>query len=220
MYIQNHERKWDKLHSYENLRLKYPSEQVIRFVKGNFKIPEKCKILDLGCGSGRHIICLLQEGYDVSGIDFSKECVDYTNALTKQYGMNTTVLQASALSLPFKNESFDAVIAHGVLLYLTSDDISIAIEEIHRVLRPGGKALVVVRAIGDRRYGKGEVIENNTYRMTDDTTNEEGLVIHFFDEDEIHKLFGKFSKIQIGFNKCSLSSLTDYDYDYMITVVK
>ncbi|WCF07924.1 class I SAM-dependent methyltransferase [Paenibacillus thiaminolyticus] len=220
MYIQNHERKWNEIHSLEALRLKYPSEQVVRFIKGNFNEAPNSRILDVGCGSGRHIFFLVQEGYDAYGIDFSKECVDYVNERIKQYGKESIVQQASALKLPYDSDFFDGIIAHGVLLYLKYEDIITAVTELHRVLKPQGKALIVVRAVGDRRYGQGEQTERNTFRMIHDNTNEKGLLIHFFEKEEINELFRNFASVQIGVNRSSLHSVNEYDYDYIITVQK
>lgn len=220
MYIQENERKWNEVHSIESLRLKYPSEQVIRFVKGNFRDPGKAHILDVGCGSGRHVAYMLEEGYQVSAIDFSEECVQTTLNLTENFNRKGIIAQASAQSLPFRDNFFDGVISHGVLLYLKYQDIAEAINEIYRVLKPEGKALLVVRAVGDKRYGKGEVVERNTFRMVGNQTNEEGMIIHFFEENEIHELCKLFSSINIGFSKSSMNSTREYDYDYLITLEK
>ena len=53
----------------------YPNDQVIRFVKKNFSIPEQTTILDFGCGGGRNTIALLNEGYHVIAMDYTDSAI-------------------------------------------------------------------------------------------------------------------------------------------------
>ncbi|QAY67769.1 class I SAM-dependent methyltransferase [Paenibacillus protaetiae] len=221
MYLQQQEQKWDVLHRNENLRLKYPSEQVIRFIKSSFKgSPENFHIADLGCGSGRHVLFLLNEGFRVSGMDISRESIDYLTGIAAPYRNKADLQQGSLTELPYSDASLDGVICHGVLLYLNADDIQKAIGEIHRVLKPGGKAIIVVRSIHDMRYGKGTAVEEHTYQLTDNFTNEEGMVMHFFTVEEIHRLFRPFASMQIGISEMSMGSLEQYNSDYIVIVTK
>ncbi|WP_255414983.1 class I SAM-dependent methyltransferase [Cohnella sp. AR92] len=221
VYLNNQRDKWDLVHSIERLRLKYPSEQVVRFIKSNFSSDiSNTRILDLGCGSGRHVAYLLGAGYQVAGMDISQESVACTQSIIASNGWSADVVQGSMTQLPYKDQSFDGLICHGVLLYLKVIDIQAAINEMFRVMKPGARALIVVRSVKDMRYGKGDELGDNTFLITDNFTNEEGMVMHFFTEEEIRSLFASFTNVQVGISEMSMKSLEDYNSDYIIIVTK
>lgn len=83
--------------------------------KITFKLIKKLKnvktVLDVGCGPGAYCAELHKKGYDVTGIDYSKNVID--RAKKEHLKMNFDV--GSAYNLPYKNESFDLVICIGLL---------------------------------------------------------------------------------------------------------
>ena len=95
------------------------------------------EVLDAGMGGGRILAELARSGWTVSGIDASIEMVSV--ARKQLQGRAARVEQASIELLPFADESFDAVVATGVLEYA---DVQRAVRELRRVLRPGGLAVV------------------------------------------------------------------------------
>lgn len=93
--------------------------------------------LDAGMGAGRLLAELAERGWAVSGIDASAEMV--TAARSRLPGAASRLVQGKIESLPFADESFDAVVATGVLEY---SELERALRELARVLRPGGLAVV------------------------------------------------------------------------------
>ena len=220
MYLKEHKLKWDQLHESVRFQPKYPNESVIRFVKMNFPDSKETKIMDLGCGAGRHVVFLASEGYSVTGVDLSKTGLDRTGVWLKAAGLHAELVEATVTDLPIPSDSFDGVISYGVILYLSFDDIKRAISEIHRVLKTGGKAFVMVRSTKDMRFGEGTEIESNTFKIQGNDTNEEGMIMHFFTEDEIRELFHMFIEIKIGFVSMSMDSLEHVNVDYLIHLTK
>jgi len=95
-------------------------------------------VLDLGCGIGRLASVLKQRGSGVVGIDFS-----YAMLKRAAHELDLPV-QADATSIPFRSDTFGAVVTSGVLQHLPTDTaFELALMEIARVLRPGGRALFV-----------------------------------------------------------------------------
>jgi len=108
------------------------------------------RVLDLGCGAGRHTFgALLRSAHTIS-VDLDdvvlKDTAGMTAAMRQEDEiepqLTTGCVQADALHLPFANESFDAVIASEVLEHIRQDDRAFA--EIGRVLKPGGRVAVTV----------------------------------------------------------------------------
>jgi SAM-dependent methyltransferase len=103
-------------------------------------------VLDVGCGTGTLAALAKQRvGQDgqVEGIDASPEMVALANAKAASNGGDVQYQEAFAQALPFEDSTFDIVLCTMVLHHLPNGDRAEAIAETHRVLRPGGRLLVV-----------------------------------------------------------------------------
>ena len=96
-------------------------------------------ILDLGCGTGELASIFLKAGYDYVGIDIEPERIKYAR---KAYPKGTFhVMDASHLR--YRDGHFDQILVTGVLHHLTDEEVRSIVAEMRRVLRPGGRALVM-----------------------------------------------------------------------------
>lgn len=193
---------WENLHRQDRFRPKYPSEVVVQFVLRTFKRNSENKVLDLGCGAGRHIFFMVNENIDTYGIDVSREGISYTNRLLNEYNLKANLEVSSVEKIPYVDNYFDGIICYGVLYYCDSSEIKNAVKEIYRVLKPCGKALIVVRNTKDYRYGNGKEIEKNTFLIEENNLhkcsfNENGMKMHFFTLEEINELFQEFSCVTV-----------------------
>jgi len=94
-------------------------------------------LIDLGCGTGRHLELLAAEGYHVAGLDRSPVMVSQARARLEPY--QASVVQAEVTSPPFGEEFDVAIMMFSVLGYQVTDEaMSAALAAVHRVLRPGG----------------------------------------------------------------------------------
>lgn len=104
------------------------------------------KVLDVACGSGRHISELAKRGYECTGWDFTPERIKLAKERVKREGLSIQLQQGDATQLNYENE-FDAVLALYVLFLLPNDDdVSKCLRLIHRALRSGG---ILVSNIGN-----------------------------------------------------------------------
>jgi ubiquinone/menaquinone biosynthesis C-methylase UbiE len=114
---------------------KGPSPYVEEFTR---YLKKRDKILDAGCGSGRDSVFLAKKGFEVCGIDFSKEAIK--KAKEKFGAKNLRFLVGKVENLPFKKRFFDGVYSGYVLQHASLKKTA---SEIARVLKDGGIAYLI-----------------------------------------------------------------------------
>ncbi len=100
------------------------------------------RVLEIGLGFGTVGERLSQEAKSYVGLDLSSGPVSMLSYRQRLRDLKSRAVVGNALTLPFPSESFDAVVAIGCLHH--TGNFPGAIEEVHRVLRPGGHALLMV----------------------------------------------------------------------------
>jgi SAM-dependent methyltransferase len=113
-------------------------------------VRDGCRMLDLGCGGGRHAYEAWRRGATVVALDLDEQelkgvCYVVSEMLDAgelPHGRQGGPVRGDALSLPFADAAFDCVVASEVLEHVWDDRGAIA--ELVRVLRPGGRMAVTV----------------------------------------------------------------------------
>lgn len=100
------------------------------------------KVLEIGCGLGTDGAQFAAAGAVYTGVDLTGAAVELARRRFGLFNLPGTFATADAEKLDFKDESFDLVYSHGVLHH--TPDTQKAINEVHRVLRPGGRAIVML----------------------------------------------------------------------------
>lgn len=108
------------------------------------------RVLDMGCGGGRHAFALYRRGADVVALDMSEHDLREVDTMFQAMasegeageGATATAVRGNAYALPFADDSFDRIIAAEVLEHLPAD--TDAMSELFRVLKPGGLIAVTV----------------------------------------------------------------------------
>jgi ubiquinone/menaquinone biosynthesis C-methylase UbiE len=111
------------------------------------------KVLEIGCGLGTDGAQFARAGADYTGIDLTEAAIDLARRRFALSGLKGDFRVSDAEKLDFPNDSFDIVYSHGVLHH--TPDIESAISEIHRVLKPGGRAVVMLYHRGSYNYRIG-----------------------------------------------------------------
>ncbi|MFP4416153.1 MAG: glycosyltransferase family 9 protein [Chitinispirillaceae bacterium] len=99
------------------------------------ELQKQARVLDAGCGWSVFPLYLAQEGMKVSGCDVDIPTTDFQD-------LPLTYVRGDILDLPYHNDYFDAVFCISVIEHLGHDKIPQALDELRRVLRPGGKLLL------------------------------------------------------------------------------
>ena len=222
--MQNIKKKWDNNHKNPALRTEYPNELVVSFMNSYFprelSSRKKISILDIGCGSGRHVKLFAENRFRVFGIDFSKSAIFNTKNLLRKNNLRAELKCSSMHNLPFKDNYFDGVLSFGVFYYSDSKGMKKSIKEMYRVLKKGGTGFINIRSTNDYRYGKGKKIEKNTYVLNIKDTNELDLKIHFLNRNQLRNYFKQFKKIEIKKNEFSYKNVRMLNSDWLVRVIK
>lgn len=155
------------------------------------------KVLELGCGNGKTAAALLEKDVHVIGLDQSAPALVRCNLSVPS--LSGRLVQGDLRGLPFREGCFDVIVCIHVLEHLSEEGRRTAIEEMIRLLRPGGRLLFQSFSVSDMRFGKGEELEERTFRRGD------GISYHYFNDNEVETMFDAFTKVEMGHRSISKS---------------
>lgn len=119
-------------------------------VAADFAGARGLKVLEVGCGLGTDGAQFAEAGADYTGVDLTDAAVELARKRFELFDLPGRFQPADAENLDFPDGSFDLVYSHGVLHH--TPETGKAIREIHRVLRPGGRAVVMLYHRGSYNY--------------------------------------------------------------------
>lgn len=205
-------KQWNEVFKKHGKVFLEPQEDMAR-IADIFKKSGVKKVLDLGSGTGRHIVFLAKNGFDVYGIDIAEEGIKITKEwLIKEKLQADLRISSFYRKLPYKDNFFDAVISTAALHHEKIENIRKAILEIERVLKPGGLVFITFRKRKFRKfYPKFTIVERygrqkSRYKVIDSRTYvpiegpEKGLIHYLFNKKLIRKEFKNFKIIDIWVN--------------------
>lgn len=100
-------------------------------------------VLDVACGGGRITVPMLRRGCNVVGTDFIKEFEPKIRQHEQEFKGDFKFIESEMTALPFRDKSFDAVSCVNSIIYLKDiSEIRVAIKEMSRVIKPGGKLFI------------------------------------------------------------------------------
>ncbi len=151
------------------------------------------RILDLGCGTGRHTLYFARRGFKLTGLDQSGAAIERAKKLLKQKGASANLRSWDMISTlnPYDNSFFDAIIAIKVIHHTTMMKIRRILAEITRITKRGGllhlNSPTYEKAIGLKKRGaKSDEVESGTFLPHEG--EERGILHHHFTETELREL--------------------------------
>ena len=205
--MNDYKSQWDEsYHRFENT-LFYPSEAVIRFVNKfirrriafnsysrTFSTPPR--VLEIGAGSGRHMVYLAQSGFRPTGIELSSVACEQARALLIDSGVPDDaydILNASATMVPFDSGTFDYALSVSTLDSMPTATARLVVNEVHRVLKPG--ALFFADVISDDFLRPGELDRDGDQLVSD--MHEYGTIQSYYNEPKVRDVFSAFRIVDL-----------------------
>lgn len=185
----------------------YPPEELVRFIARSFRsVPNKSdiRVLEIGCGPGPNIWYLVREGFTVAGIDGSQTAIRQAGERLMADGLpyekpHVDLKVGNFASLPWADESFDAIIDVEALYANLMANIRDSIAEVRRTLKPGG--LFFGKMFGTQTTGSdsGEMLEHGTMRNPRIGPCAGNDISHFFMREEFDELFHGFKELYVDY---------------------
>lgn len=178
------------------------------------------RLLEVGCGMGTDLLQFARGGARVTGVDLTPRSVEISRHHLAIYGERGDFALTDAEKLPFGDETFDVVYSNGVLHH--TPGTATAVQELHRVLRRGGQARVMLYHRGSLhywlqiilRYGllRGELLRGNSPNeiMSQYVEFNEGggrPLVKVYSRREARKLFSMFAEVTVRVEQLTRSEL-------------
>jgi len=145
-------------------------------------------VLEVGCGAGVDLARFARNGARVTGVDLAQSAIDLATANFAQQGLEGEFKVADGEQLPFADDSFDLVYAHGVVQYTANPQR--LVEECRRVLKPGGRAIFQV-------YNRVSWLNALSKLMKVGLEHEDAPVLLRFSIGEFRRMLGRFRRVTI-----------------------
>ena len=150
----------------------------------------------MGCGIGRHIVYLVENGFNVIGLDLSKTAIskailylNFKKISKKKYKL----LNSSSDNIDLPKNSIQYIISHGTLDSMPTKQIKGTVNEIYRVLKKNG--LCYVDLMSDKVKRKGRFVNNYDQKISEN--HEKNTFQSYFNLKRIKKIFKNFKIIEI-----------------------
>jgi len=187
--------EWNKILLEEWYSQEEPDEIVINFAKLLKNKKLKMRVLDLGCGAGRHEVFMAKQGFEAHGTDISETGLKLTKQRLERQNSEVYLVKCDMKALPYVDSCFDAVVSLHTIYHQKFKGLQKTVSEIHRILRKRGLILINFLSKRTYSYGKGAEVEEDTFIEQEGV--EEGVLHHFTDKEEIDNLFKNFKLVNL-----------------------
>lgn len=185
-----------------------------------FKNFPGARLLEIGCGMGTDLLQFSRGGAHCVGIDLTPRSIEITQHRFKLYGADGVFMISDGEHLPFDDESFDVVYSNGVLHH--TPDTKGAVREVHRVLRPGGTAKVMLyhrhslnywveivlrRGVLGGEFLRGRSTEEIMSRVIEYSDHEARPLVKVYSRKQATSLFGLFKDVKVEVEQLTRAEL-------------
>jgi len=185
-----------------------------------FKDFSGAKLLEIGCGMGTDLLQFARGGARCIGLDLTPRSIEITRHRFALYGASGVFLVSDGERLPFGDDSLDVVYSNGVLHH--TPDTDGAIREIHRVLRPGGSAKVMLyhrnsinywveiilrRGLLGGDFLRGQSPEEIMSRCIEFSDHETRPLVKVYSRKQARVLFNLFEDVTVEVDQLTRSEL-------------
>ncbi|MFQ5786828.1 MAG: class I SAM-dependent methyltransferase [Thermodesulfobacteriota bacterium] len=149
----------------------WPNEVMVKLVFGDYlktkiQVNNTSKVLDIGCGFGNNLLPFLSMGCQCFGIEVTQEMASQTQRILEERGYVVDIKCGKNTSIPFGDHHFDLILSINVIHYeSTYEDIKAALQEYSRILKKGGRILIMTVGPEHSIIKRAKVVGPNNYEI-------------------------------------------------------
>lgn len=184
----DYDKKFKGHFSISSAKLDFDLKRYLNLINGK-------NVLDLGIGQGRNSIPLARLGFNVTGVDYSKKCLE----ICKNNYQELNLIQNDIRNFNIKKDIYDLITSRFVLHFFHKDDSYKIIKNIKSNLKTDGLVYICVFSLDDPKFEEYssspdfEVLENHILHNKSNDT-----YVSFFTKDEVLNLFSDFKTVCIS----------------------
>lgn len=178
------------------------------------------RLLEIGCGMGTDLLQFARGGARCTAIDLTPRHIEIARHRFRLYDAKGAFMISDGERLPFHSDSFDVVYSNGVLHH--TPDTAGALREVHRVLRPGGVAkimlyhrnslnywleIVLRRGLLGFEFLRGRSAEDIMSRVVEHSDHDARPLVKVYSRKQTRALFGMFSEVAIDVEQLTRAEL-------------
>ena len=176
---------WEEFH--KGLTVSEPHFKFVDFADKQLK--PGMRVLDLGCGKGRHSLYCARKGMDTYAVDSAGNALEVLRKASEEEGLSIRISKSNIREMPYEDLFFDAIVSVNVLNHGHRKDIKDYFAESFRVLKKGGLFYIIGLPLDFLKDVKGpdtKEIEKGTFLGLN--TLDSDVPHHLFSRDEIGEL--------------------------------
>ena len=203
--------------------LKYPDEYIIKFFfSKNLHVKKNLNVLELGCGNGSNLMLPYDYENNVTGIDYDPTLIEYAKhnyqliSTTSNYNFEDSDIRTYVANN--FNLEIDLLLLPSVIYYINKSDFITLMDNIisNQLIKKSIPFYIRFRTNKDFRFGLGEKLEDNCYRMPEDNiTGEANATITFYTESEMLNLLQK----HLNLTQYKIFHLNNENYQNGMTIL-
>ncbi|AOT07451.1 class I SAM-dependent methyltransferase [Pseudoalteromonas luteoviolacea] len=211
---------WESIYRSGKQLNRYPFSDIVSLV---FQLRSKTpdlRVLEVGCGAGNNIYFMASEGVDVAGIDCAPSAIEFAKRRIGKDGLSADLKVGSFVELPWQDNTFDLVIDRSALNCVPRPQVQLALKDIARVLKPGGRIYSQIYSdLHPAHRSAKNTSRNFTTELTySGFTDIDGL--YFASKEDSLQLFSHFEFVDILLSKTENSSGEIIAAQWSITAFK
>jgi SAM-dependent methyltransferase len=212
---------WEKYHVNRKAFPSWPSETLVRLLKGNFlkkkiNLKKNSRVLDVGCGFGNNLLLFKDFEVELFGTEVTKKTCEIPKKNLLNNNLSANIIPGTNTNIPFQSNFFDLILSINVIQYEKNEkNIIQSLREYKRVLKKNGSFIIITVGPKHFSYDHVEIVAPHIYELKNWHFIKKQTFFHFDNVKHLEFYLKKhFKNLEFG---QAYENLMGMELDYMIS---